>query len=172
MVAADPEFLKIAREYWPALLEEIHRSSPARHHNAMLDVFTRSLAASPADRPVIVAGSTGTRPSTARLIATVAQLPHGAVVLPGLDHAMRRSHWQALAEAATTEAIARWPRPDRCRNPEPSAIWSSCSARQLRYRHGRDRGHPRNRPAFAGTGNAPPAGFPRAVARDRDGSLG
>lgn len=94
------EFLKIAREYWPALLAEIHRSSPARHHNAMLDVFTRSLAESPADRPVIVAGSTGTRPSTARLIATVAHLPHGAVVLPGLDHAMRHSHWQALTEAA------------------------------------------------------------------------
>ena len=97
------EFLKIAREFWPALLEEIHRSSPARHHNAMLDVFTRSLAASPSDRPVIVAGSTGTRPSTARLIATVAQLPQGAVVLPGLDHAMRRSHWQALTEAAITK---------------------------------------------------------------------
>ncbi|WP_417414807.1 double-strand break repair protein AddB [Hoeflea sp.] len=96
------EFLKIAREFWPALLNEIHRSSPARHHNAMLDVFTRSLAESPADRPVIVAGSTGTRPSTARLIATVAHLPHGAVVLPGLDHAMRSSHWQALTEAALT----------------------------------------------------------------------
>lgn len=95
------EFLKIAREFWPSLLEEIHRSSPARHHNAMLDVFTRSLAAFPADRPVIVAGSTGTRPSTARLIATVAELPNGAVVLPGLDHAMRPGHWQALAEAAT-----------------------------------------------------------------------
>ena len=96
------EFLKIAREYWPALLAEIRRSSPARHHNAMLDVFTRGLAASPADRPVIVAGSTGTRPSTARLIATVARLPRGAVVLPGLDQAMRRSHWTALAQAAAT----------------------------------------------------------------------
>ncbi|SOE16995.1 DNA helicase/exodeoxyribonuclease V subunit B [Hoeflea halophila] len=96
------EFLKIAREFWPSLLAEIHRSSPARHHNAMLDVFTRSLAASPACRPVIVAGSTGTRPSTARLIATVAKLPHGAVVLPGLDHAMQPRHWQGLAEAAMT----------------------------------------------------------------------
>ena len=96
------EFLKIARDFWPALLGEIHRSSPARHHNAMLDVFTRGLAASPGDRPVIVAGSTGTRPSTARLIATVAHLPQGAVVLPGLDHAMRRSHWQALSHAATS----------------------------------------------------------------------
>src|SRR5690606_29155812 len=70
-------------------------------HNAMLDVFTRGIAATPDGRPVIVAGSTGTRPSTARLIATVAHLPQGAVVLPGLDHAMRRSHWQALAQAAT-----------------------------------------------------------------------
>lgn len=95
------EFLKIAREFWPALLDEISRSSPARHHNMMIDVFTRGLAAAPAGRPVIVAGSTGTRPSTARLIATVAQLAQGAVVLPGLDHAMRPSHWAALARAAT-----------------------------------------------------------------------
>ncbi|MBC7280308.1 double-strand break repair protein AddB [Hoeflea sp.] len=93
------EFLKIAREFWPALLNEISRSSPAGHHNVMIDLFTRGLAA--AHRPVIVAGSTGTRPSTARLIATVAGLDQGAVVLPGLDHAMRPSHWQALSRAAT-----------------------------------------------------------------------
>lgn len=94
------EFLRIAREFWPALLEEISRSSPARHHNVMIDLFTRGLASAAANRPVIVAGSTGTRPSTARLIATVANLDQGAVVLPGLDHVMRPSHWQALAKAA------------------------------------------------------------------------
>ncbi|MCY0092853.1 double-strand break repair protein AddB [Hoeflea ulvae] len=96
------EFLKIARNYWPALLTEISRSSPAHHHNVMIDVFTRGLAVAAQDRPVIVAGSTGTRPSTARLIATVAQLAQGAVVLPGLDHAMRASHWTALSRAAAT----------------------------------------------------------------------
>ncbi|WP_066183603.1 double-strand break repair protein AddB [Hoeflea olei] len=94
------EFLRIAREFWPALLAEIGRSSPAYHHNRMIDVFTRSLAAAPAGRPVIVAGSTGTRPSTARLIGTVARLDQGAVVLPGLDQVMRPSHWRALALAA------------------------------------------------------------------------
>ncbi|MDP3527469.1 MAG: double-strand break repair protein AddB [Hoeflea sp.] len=93
------EFLKIAREFWPALLAEISRSSPARHHNVMIDMFTRGLAAG--HRPVIVAGSTGTRPSTARLIATVARHEQGAVVLPGLDRAMRPAHWQALSTAAT-----------------------------------------------------------------------
>lgn len=94
------EFLAIARSYWPALLREISRSSPARHHNAMLDVFARALAEKQADRPVIVAGSTGTRPATARLIARVARMPKGAVVLPGLDQAMHETHWIELARAA------------------------------------------------------------------------
>lgn len=98
------EFLAIAREYWPALLTEISRSSPAGHHNAMIDVFTRALTTDPEDRPVIVAGSTGTRPSTARLIAAIAHLPRGVVVLPGLDHAMRLSHWQDLAKSVSVTA--------------------------------------------------------------------
>jgi ATP-dependent helicase/nuclease subunit B len=103
------EFLAIARDYWPALLAEISRSSPAHHHNAMIDVFTRALTTGHEGRPVIVAGSTGTRPSTARLIAAVARLPRGAVVLPGLDHAMRRSHWQDLAKAASAVAAPHTP---------------------------------------------------------------
>ncbi len=34
---------------------------------------------------MIAAGSTGSMPATAELLATIARLPHGAVVLPGLD---------------------------------------------------------------------------------------
>jgi len=34
---------------------------------------------------VIAAGSTGSMPATAKLLATIAHLRHGAVVLPGLD---------------------------------------------------------------------------------------
>ena len=34
---------------------------------------------------MIAAGSTGSMPATAKLLATIARLPHGAVVLPGLD---------------------------------------------------------------------------------------
>ena len=46
---------------------------------------------------MIVAGSTGSIPATADLIATVAQLPHGAVVLPGLDTDLDEHSWRLIA---------------------------------------------------------------------------
>jgi len=46
---------------------------------------------------VIAAGSTGSIPATAELIATIARLPHGAVVLPGLDTQLDDDSWRLLA---------------------------------------------------------------------------
>ena len=46
---------------------------------------------------MIVAGSTGSIPSTAELIATIARLPHGAVVLPGLDTDLDEASWRLIA---------------------------------------------------------------------------
>ena len=94
------EFLRVAREFWPALLAERHQSSPAAHHNALIDAESRRIAEGRFEGPVIVAGSTGTRPSTARLIAAVASHPRGAVVLPGLDRLMTAAHWSMLADLA------------------------------------------------------------------------
>jgi double-strand break repair protein AddB len=48
--------------------------------------------------PVIAAGSTGTVPATARLLKTIASLPNGAVVLPGLDLDLDDDSWSMLAE--------------------------------------------------------------------------
>ena len=48
--------------------------------------------------PVIAAGSTGTVPSTARLLKVIASLPNGAVVLPGLDRSLDDEDWASLAE--------------------------------------------------------------------------
>ena len=94
------EFLKVAREYWPALLDERRQSSPAAHHNALIDAETRRIAEGRFEGPVIVAGSTGTRPSTARLIAAIAGHRQGAVVLPGLDKLMAPAHWSMIADFA------------------------------------------------------------------------
>ena len=55
------------------------------------------------DAPVIAAGSTGSMPATAELIATIARLPHGAVVLPGLDTDLDDASWRLIAGDEETE---------------------------------------------------------------------
>lgn len=90
------EFLKIARDYWPARLQELRASSPSRRRNAVLSSEAERIASATHKGPVIVAGSTGSLPATARLIDAVAQLPQGAIVLPGLDFSMPESHWDSL----------------------------------------------------------------------------
>jgi double-strand break repair protein AddB len=52
----------------------------------------------PPGHPVIVAGSTGSRGTTALLMRTVARLPQGALVLPGFDFHLPGDVWAGLAE--------------------------------------------------------------------------
>ena len=78
------EFLKIVREAWPAILAERGKIEPAERRDLLIAAEAQRLVAH-VDGPVIAAGSTGSMPATAALIETIAKLPHGAVVLPGLD---------------------------------------------------------------------------------------
>jgi ATP-dependent helicase/nuclease subunit B len=87
------EFLKIASEYWPARLAELNRSSPSLRRNATLHAETERYRHAPPAGPVIIAGSTGSIPATAGLIAAVADLPNGIVILPGLDRFMSDAEW-------------------------------------------------------------------------------
>ncbi len=59
--------------------------------------------AKPPEHPVIVAGSTGSRGTTAAFMAAVASLPQGAVVLPGFDFDMPQAVWDTLDDALTGE---------------------------------------------------------------------
>ena len=85
------DFLKIAREAWPAILEERGAIEPAARRDLLIEAERTRLAAH--DGPVIAAGSTGSMPATAKLLATIATLPHGAVVLPGLDTDLDEASW-------------------------------------------------------------------------------
>jgi ATP-dependent helicase/nuclease subunit B len=89
------DFLKIAREVWPAILAERGAIEPATRRDALIKAEAARLTAH-ADGPVIVAGSTGSMPATAELIATIAKLSHGAVVLPGLDLALDAGSWELI----------------------------------------------------------------------------
>jgi double-strand break repair protein AddB len=57
----------------------------------------------PPDHPVIVAGSTGSRGTTALLLQAVARLAKGAVVLPGFDFDLRPLVWAGMDDALTAE---------------------------------------------------------------------
>jgi len=89
-------FLQIARKSWPEILREEGKIEAAARRDALIKAETARLARKP-DRPVIVAGSTGSIPATADLIAAIARLPHGAVVLPGLDTDLDEDSWRLIA---------------------------------------------------------------------------
>ncbi len=69
----------------------------------VVERLTAAWAVAPPQHPVIVAGSTGSRGATALLMRAVADLPQGAVVLPGFDFDQPDAAWQALADAMTAE---------------------------------------------------------------------
>jgi ATP-dependent helicase/nuclease subunit B len=87
--------LQVVRIKWPEVLDLYGAMEAAARRDRLIDAETERLRASGA--PVIAAGSTGSMPSTARLIATIAHLEHGAVVLPGLDTTLDENAWRLLA---------------------------------------------------------------------------
>src|SRR5690606_33215949 len=90
-------FLAILGEAWPAILGERNACDPAAFRNAMPAAERERLLAGSATGPIIAAGSTGSVPATARLLAATARLPPGAVVLPGLDTELAETAWDAIA---------------------------------------------------------------------------
>jgi ATP-dependent helicase/nuclease subunit B len=89
------DFLKIAREFWPAFLTETNRIEPAARRDLLIDAEAERLS-KPSGGPVIAAGSTGSMPSTAKFLQAVAKLPQGAVVLPGLDTDLDDAAWRLI----------------------------------------------------------------------------
>lgn len=120
------KFLEIVTESWPAILAEEGVIDPAERRNRLLAAQSELWQRQPPDFPVIAAGSTGSIPATADLLATVASLPSGTVVLPGLDQDLHEDAWRELGEGHPQSGLARllrrlnikredvasWPLPD------------------------------------------------------------
>ncbi len=92
------EFLSIISKQWPAILQAEELSDPVSYRNQLLHATAAIWQAQPPSYPVIAAGSTGSQPAAAALMATIAALPQGKVILPALDQAMSESHWDMLGE--------------------------------------------------------------------------
>ena len=91
------ELLKFLRAHYPARLREMGLMGQAARRARLIAREAEWLAGDPPDAPVIAAGSTGSLPATAKLLATIARLRKGAVILPGLDKELDAESWAALA---------------------------------------------------------------------------
>lgn len=89
------KFLRIAAEAWPNYLRERNKLEPAQRRDLLIEAEAARLTARAAG-PVIAAGSTGSMPVTAKFLHVIARLPHGAVVLPGLDTDLDAQAWSLI----------------------------------------------------------------------------
>ena len=95
------QFLDIALNAWPNWLKDQELADAASLRGLRLERQANAARFLFGDRPVIAAGSTGSIPATARLLKAIAELPRGAVVLPGLDMAMSPDMHEALLDPTT-----------------------------------------------------------------------
>lgn len=88
--------LELILRDWPALLAERGRIDAADRRNRLLRAIARRWREAPPNGFVAAAGVTTVAPALARLLRTVARLPEGFVVFPGLDLEMAQEEWDAL----------------------------------------------------------------------------
>ena len=91
------KLLTILIESWPAILAAQGVIDAADRRNRLVRLRCQLWRENRPDELVVVAGSTGTFAATRELIACVADLPNGHVVLPGLDRGAV-DHWQLVSE--------------------------------------------------------------------------
>lgn len=107
------QFLGIAKDVWPPILAAQGAIEPAIRRDLLIDAEARRLNAHQSG-PVIAAGSTGSMPTTAKFLDVIARLPHGAVVLPGLDTDLDEAAWNLIggtrdAQGKTTSSSSNHP---------------------------------------------------------------
>ncbi len=101
------DFLDILHHHWPDVLKSEGAIDPAERRNRLLEARRISWLETPPDTPIIAAGSTGSIPATADLLAAIAALPAGRVVLPGLDLDTPDDVWQSLGPGHAQSGMAR-----------------------------------------------------------------
>ncbi|HID67045.1 MAG TPA: double-strand break repair protein AddB, partial [Roseibacterium sp.] len=88
------DFLGIAQH----LISAGDRPTPEARQAMVVDRLIAQWRHAPPDHPVIVAGSTGSRRATFRLMQAVGNLPQGAVILPGIDTDLPPAIWRGLCD--------------------------------------------------------------------------
>lgn len=119
------DFLRILTEHWPAILAQQGWSDGAARQVAALSRQAEQWAAAPPDFPIIAAGSTGSLPATARLLATIARLPQGRLVLPGLDRRLTAAEQREIDHTHPQYSLLKLVQ-SLGRQPASVPLWPGC----------------------------------------------
>jgi ATP-dependent helicase/nuclease subunit B len=101
------DFLDLAVSAWPARLAELGLADVTARRVELLNRLSQVWTERPPQGPIIAAGSTGSAPATARLLAVIAGLPQGCVVLPGLDQNLSDEAWDYVEDQHPQGAMKR-----------------------------------------------------------------
>ncbi|ACG76615.1 conserved hypothetical protein [Phenylobacterium zucineum HLK1] len=101
------EFLETALTEWPRRLAELGLVDVSERRVRLLRRLADVWASRPPQGVLVAAGSTGTAPATADLLAVIAAAPRGAVVVPGLDDSLAESAWREVDEQHPQGALRR-----------------------------------------------------------------
>lgn len=93
---ANAEVLQAVLGVWPGLLAEQGQMDSAARRNRLLGLLAERWAAAPPPHPVVMAGFSSAPPAVARLARTVARLPQGLLVVPGLDTGLAPETWALI----------------------------------------------------------------------------
>jgi ATP-dependent helicase/nuclease subunit B len=102
------KFLEIVTAAWPGVLKEEGCIDPAERRNLILAQQAESWRKTAPPFPVVAAGSTASIPAVADLLAVIAGLPQGRVVLPGLDQELDEGAWQEAGESHPQYGMKKW----------------------------------------------------------------
>ena len=102
------EFLDIVQRVWPARLAELGLTDAASRRSLVLRELVARWSRNAPDHPVLAVGSTGSIPAARDLMAVIANLPEGAVVLPGFDWDADQSAWDSIADDHPQWAMKRF----------------------------------------------------------------
>ena len=94
------QFLNILQPFFDAVSDSPDKEARQRR---VIQKLIAKWDTNPPTHPIIVAGSTGSRGATGLFMKAVAQLPQGAIVLPGFDADMTAGAWAGLDDKGSGE---------------------------------------------------------------------
>ncbi|MBL0000165.1 MAG: double-strand break repair protein AddB [Sphingomonadales bacterium] len=101
--------LKVILELWPTELQRLGQIDLADRRNRQLRRVAEVWRTKPPDCFVIAAGVSTGAPAVAELLACVARMPRGQVVLAGLDLEISESEWAEIGGGEAGSAIETHP---------------------------------------------------------------